>query len=184
MLAPSRPPGTSRCGRPAGPAPAADRIGTDEPRAGEQPAGPAVPDAPAVSRCRRQSRARRRVAAGRGPAACAAVVLAGSRLAWYAYTENHPVPPPRARPPRPGTPAAEAARVLPDRDVRDPSADRAPASPAGTGRRCHRASGGLLVPVGQVRLGFAGGGRSVTEDVVPRAGPPREGHREHGEFAR
>ncbi|MFD8518835.1 sensor histidine kinase [Streptomyces capillispiralis] len=117
------------------------------------------------------TRARRRVAAGLGAAACAGVVLVGSGLAWYAYTETHSVLEPAAYAGlRPGAPADEVARVLPDREVRDPPSERAPAPPAGTDCRYYRASGELFVSVDHFRLCFDDEDRLAAKDVIPRVG--------------
>ncbi|CAL9483143.1 sensor histidine kinase [Streptomyces sp. Tu 3180] len=152
-------------------------------RASAQAAPPHPPSAPFT-------RARRRVAAGLGVAACAGVVLVGSAFGWYAYTETHSVLEPAAYAGlRPGAPADEVARVLPDRDVQDPPSERAPAPPEGADCRYYRASGELFVSVDHFRLCFDEEGRLVTKDVVPRvglAGDGPEGERPHEqeEFAR
>ncbi|MEU9356128.1 histidine kinase [Streptomyces griseoloalbus] len=130
------------------------------------------------------TRARRRVAAGLGAAACAGVVLVGSGLGWYAYTETHSVLEPAAYAGlRLGTPAGEVARVLPDRDVRDPPTERAPAPPEGTDCRYYRASGELFVSVDHFRLCFDDEDRLAAKDVIPRVGLTGEGREEHEEFA-
>ncbi|GAB2890320.1 histidine kinase [Streptomyces deserti] len=139
-------------------------------------AAPRAPSAPFAH-------ARRRVAVGLGAAACAGVALVGAAFGWYAYTETHSVLEPAAYTKlRLGTPAAEAARVLPDRDVDDPPDDRAPAPPPAADCRYYRASGELLVSVDHFRLCFAEG-RLVAKDVVPRAGLAREGREEYEEYA-
>ncbi|MGC3003431.1 hypothetical protein ACPF8X_34915 [Streptomyces sp. G35A] len=130
---------------------------------------------------------------GRGGLAAGAV-LVGSGFGWYAYTEIHSVLPPAAYAGlRLGTPAGEAARVLPDRHVQDPPSDRAPAPPEGADCRYYRASGELFVSVDHFRLCFGPDGRLVAKDVVPRIGLSRrshedhddhENHEEHEEFAR
>ncbi|MFE9771526.1 sensor histidine kinase [Streptomyces sp. NPDC005931] len=105
------------------------------------------------------ARARRRAAVGLGAAAGAGVVLVGAAFGWYAYTETHSVLDPAAYADlRPGTPAGEVARVLPDRDVHDPPADRAPAPPEGADCRYYRASGELFVSVDHFRRCFDAGG--------------------------
>ncbi|MEV5549328.1 histidine kinase [Streptomyces sp. NPDC052309] len=129
--------------------------------------------------------ARRRVALGLGAAAGAGVVLVGAAFGWYAYTETHSVLDPGAYAQlRPGTPYDEVARVLPDRSVADPPAERAPAPPKGADCRYYRSSGELLVSVDHFRLCFDQEGRLVAKDVVPRAGLSGEGREEYEEFAR
>ncbi|KES03690.1 histidine kinase [Streptomyces toyocaensis] len=141
-------------------------------------AGPRPPSAPFT-------RARRRVAAGIGAAACAGVVLVGSGIGWYAYTETHSVLEPAAYAGlRPGTPAEEVADVLPDRHIQDPPSDRAPAPPEGTDCRYYRASGELFVSVDHFRLCFDAEGRLAAKNVIPRVGLPGEGREEYEEFAR
>ncbi|MFV0134458.1 sensor histidine kinase [Streptomyces sp. HMX87] len=129
----------------------------------------AVPRSPAAP----FTRARRRVALGLGAAAGAGVVLVGGAFAWYVYTETHSVLSPSAYAKlRPGMPAAQVARVLPDREVRDPPVDRAPAKPPGTDCHYYRASGELLVSVDHFRLCCdTGSGRLAAKDVIPRIGP-------------
>ncbi|MFI2509684.1 sensor histidine kinase [Streptomyces sp. NPDC018972] len=130
------------------------------------------------------TRARRRVAAGLGAAAGAGVVLVGSAIGWYAYTETRAVLEPAAYAGlRLGAPADEVARVLPDRDVRDPPSERAPAPPEGTDCRYYRASGELFVSVDHFRLCFDDEGRLAAKDVIPRVGLSGEGREEYEEFA-
>lgn len=130
------------------------------------------------------TRARRRVAAGLGAAAGAGVVLVGAACGWYAYTETHSVLEPAAYAGlRPGTPATEAERVLPDRQVQDPPTERAPAPPEDTDCRYYRASGELFVSVDHFRLCFDDEGRLAAKDVIPRAGLSGEGRAEYEEFA-
>ncbi|MER6408512.1 histidine kinase [Streptomyces viridosporus] len=139
------------------------------------------------------ARARRRTTAGLGAAAGAGVVLVGSAFGWYAYTETHSVLEPAAYAGlRPGDPADEVARVLPERDVRDPPAERAPAPPGGADCRYYRASGELFVSVDHFRLCFDEG-RLVAKDVIPRVGLSGgerggrggdEGRERHGEHER
>ncbi|MFI6375295.1 sensor histidine kinase [Streptomyces sp. NPDC050546] len=127
--------------------------------------------------------ARRRVAAGLGTAAGVGVVLVGAAFGWYAYVEKHSVLAPTAYAKlRLGAPAADVERVLPDRDVNDPPAERA-ATPAPEGADCryYRASGELFVSVDHFRLCFDAG-RLVAKDVVPRAGRSGEGREEYEEF--
>ncbi|MFJ8082116.1 sensor histidine kinase [Streptomyces sp. NPDC096205] len=113
-------------------------------------------------------RARRRVALGLGVAAVVGAVLTGGAFAWYAYTETHSVLPPASYAGlRLGTPQDEVARLLPDRAVADPPADRAPDAPPGAECRYYRASGELLTSVDHFRLCFADG-RLIAKDVVPR----------------
>ncbi|MGW0861482.1 sensor histidine kinase [Streptomyces sp. NPDC002611] len=128
--------------------------------------------------------ARRRVALGLGLAAGVGVVLVGTAFGWYAYVEKHSVLAPAAYATlRPGAPAADVERVLPDRDVNDPPVERA-ATPAPDGADCryYRASGELFVSVDHFRLCFDAG-RLVTKDVVPRAGRSGEGREEYEEFS-
>jgi hypothetical protein len=122
------------------------------------------------------ARARRRVALGLGAAAGAGVVLVGAAFGWYAYTEGRSVLTPSAYAKlRPGTPYDEVAPVLPDREIRDPPTERAPApEPAGAACRYYRASGELLVSVDHFRLCFDEKGRLLTKDVVPGIGTPAE----------
>ncbi|MER7490669.1 histidine kinase [Streptomyces sp. NPDC126497] len=130
------------------------------------------------------TRARRRVAAGLGAAAGAGVVLVGAAFGWYAYTETHAVLEPAAYAGlRPGTPLADLARVLPDRHVQDPPAERAPAPPEGTDCRYYRASGELFVSVDHFRLCFDAEGRLAAKNVIPRVGTAGEAREEYEEFA-
>ncbi|MDT7845155.1 sensor histidine kinase [Streptomyces justiciae] len=104
-------------------------------------------------------------------AASAGIVLIGGGFGWYAYTETHSVLTPSAYAAlRPGTAAADLARVLPDRTVRDAPVERAPAPPPNTDCRYYRASGELLVSVDHFRLCFDDDGRLVTKDLIPGAG--------------
>ncbi|CAL9461263.1 hypothetical protein SUDANB6_02643 [Streptomyces sp. enrichment culture] len=131
------------------------------------------------------TRARRRVALGLGAAAGAGAVLVGAAFGWYAWTETRSVLEPSAYAGlRPGAPAGEVARVLPEREVRDPPTDRAPAPPAGTTCRYYRSSGELLVSVDHFRLCFDDKERLAAKDVIPRAGPSGEGREELGETSR
>ncbi|WP_395572943.1 histidine kinase [Streptomyces sp. BK79] len=120
--------------------------------------------------------ARRRVALGLGAAAGAGVALVGAAFGWYAYTEGRSVLTPSAYAKlRPGAPYDEVARVLPDRETRDPPTERAPApEPAGADCRYYRASGELLVSVDHFRLCFDERGRLLAKDVVPGIGTPAE----------
>ncbi|GAA2289512.1 hypothetical protein GCM10010415_71180 [Streptomyces atrovirens] len=146
-------------------------------RADAAPAPPRPASAPFT-------RARRRVAAGLGAAAGAGVVLVGVAFGWYAYTETHSVLEPAAYAGlRPGTPAAEVERVLPDRHIQDPPTERAPAPPEGTDCRYYRASGELFVSVDHFRLCFDEKGRLAAKNVIPRVGTPGEGRDEYEEFA-
>ncbi|MGI5427670.1 sensor histidine kinase [Streptomyces sp. CA-179760] len=127
--------------------------------------------------------ARRRVATALWTAAGLGAVLVSAAFGWYAYVEKHSVLAPAAYAKlRLGAPAAEVRRVLPERDVRDPPAERA-ATPAPEGADCryYRASGELFVSVDHFRLCFDAG-RLVVKDVVPRAGQSGEGREEHKEF--
>ena len=148
-----------------------------------------VPGQPVAVRPARPARApfthaRRRVAAGLGAAAGVGVVLVGAAFGWYAYAETHSVLEPAAYAKlRPGTPAVEVERVLPERDVNDPPAERAPAPPEGAECRYYRASGELFVSVAHFRLCFDAG-RLVAKDVVPGIGLSGEGREEYEEFAR
>lgn len=100
-------------------------------------------------------------------AACAGVVLVGGAFGWYAYTEKHSVLEPSAYAGlRVGTPADQAARVLPDRTARDAPVERAPEPPRGAECRYYRASGELFVSVAHFRLCFDGD-RLVAKDVIP-----------------
>jgi hypothetical protein len=110
----------------------------------------------------------------------------GAAFGWYAWTESRSVLEPSAYAGlRPGAPAGEVARVLPEREVRDPPTDRAPAPPpAGTTCRYYRSSGELLVSVDHFRLCFDDEGRLVAKDVIPRVGPSGEGREELGEMSR
>ncbi|GAA2945629.1 MULTISPECIES: sensor histidine kinase [Streptomyces] len=129
--------------------------------------------------------ARRRVAIGLGTAAGVGVVLVGAAFGWYAYVEKHSVLAPAAYAKLPlGAPAADIERVLPERDVNDPPAERA-ATPAPEGADCrwYRASGELFVSVDHFRLCFDAG-RLVSKDMVPRAGLSGEGREEYEEFSR
>ncbi|MEV5883741.1 histidine kinase [Streptomyces sp. NPDC052020] len=131
------------------------------------------------------TRARRRVALGLGAAAGAGAVLVGAAFGWYAYTETRSVLEPSAFAGlRLGAPAGEVARVLPDGEVHDPPADRAPAPPAGTTCRYYRSSGELLVSVDHFRLCFDDKGRLAAKDVIPRVGPSGEGREELREMSR
>ncbi|MFF7854243.1 histidine kinase [Streptomyces sp. NPDC007904] len=144
------------------------------------PARASAPARPPRPSAAPRARARRRVVAGLGAAAGAGVVLVGSGFGWYAYTETHSVLPPAAYAGlRLGTPAGEAARVLPDRHVQDPPSDRAPAPPEGADCRYYRASGELFVSVDHFRLCFGPDGRLVAKDVVPRIGLSRQSHEDH-----
>ncbi|MEU3889650.1 histidine kinase [Streptomyces sp. NPDC029041] len=127
---------------------------------------------------------RRRVAIGLGTASGAGIVLLGAAFGWYAYAETHSVLEPAVYAKlRQGAPKAEVERVLPERDVNDPPADRAPAPPAGAECRYYRASGELFVSVDHFRLCFEAG-RLVAKDVVPGVGMSGEGREEYEEFAR
>jgi hypothetical protein len=109
----------------------------------------------------------------------------GAAFGWYAYTETRSVLEPSAFAGlRLGAPAGEVARVLPEREVRDPPADRAPAPPAGTACRYYRSSGELLVSVDHFRLCFDDNGRLAAKDVIPRVGPSGEGREELRETTR
>ncbi|MDQ0715252.1 signal transduction histidine kinase [Streptomyces luteogriseus] len=129
--------------------------------------------------------ARRRVAVGLVSAAGVGAVLVGAAFGWYAWTEKRSVLEPAVYAAlRRGAPAAEVERVLPERDVRDPPAERAPApEPDGADCRYYRASGELFVSVDHFRLCFDAG-RLVAKDVVPRAGLSREGGKDDEEFSR
>lgn len=128
------------------------------------------------------TRARRRVAAGLGAAACAGVVLVGSGVGWYAYTETHSVLEPAAYAGlRLGTPVEDIAPSLPDRHIQDPPTERAPAPPEGTHCRYYRASGELFVSVDHFRLCFDDEGRLAAKNVIPRVGLTDEGREEHEE---
>ncbi|MFC9130717.1 sensor histidine kinase [Streptomyces sp. NPDC057099] len=129
--------------------------------------------------------ARRRVAVGLGVAAGLGIVLVGAAFGWYAYVEKRSVLAPAAYATlRLGAPAADVERVLPERDVNDPPADRAPTpAPQGADCRYYRASGELFVSVDHFRLCFDAG-RLVAKDVVPRAGLSGEGREEYEEFPR
>ncbi|MFC9505887.1 sensor histidine kinase [Streptomyces sp. NPDC057002] len=128
--------------------------------------------------------ARRRVAMALGTAAATGVALVGAAFGWYAYVEKHSVLAPAAYAKlRLGAPAADVERVLPERDVNDPPAERA-ATPAPESADCryYRASGELFVSVDHFRLCFAAG-RLVAKDVVPRAGRSGEGQENYEEFS-
>ncbi|GHA31043.1 sensor histidine kinase [Streptomyces purpurascens] len=127
---------------------------------------------------------RRRVAVGLGTAAGVGAVLVGAAFGWYAYVEKHAVLAPAAYATlRLGAPAADVERVLPERDVNDPPAERAPTpAPEGADCRYYRASGELFVSVDHFRLCFDAG-RLVAKDVVPRAGLSGEGREEYEEFS-
>ncbi|MFF7315087.1 histidine kinase [Streptomyces sp. NPDC008137] len=128
--------------------------------------------------------ARRRVAVGLGTAAGVGAVLVGAAFGWYAYVEKHSVLAPAAYATlRLGAPAADVERVLPERAVNDPPAERAPTpAPEGADCRYYRASGELFVSVDHFRLCFDAG-RLVAKDVVPRAGLSGEGREEYEEFS-
>lgn len=129
------------------------------------------------------TRARRRVAVAAGAAACAGVALAGGSFGWYAYTETHSVLEPTAYAKlRLGDSADEITPLLPDRTVRDPPVERAPAPPRDTACRYYRASGELLVSVDHFRLCFDGEDRLTAKDVIPGAG--RSGDEQQEEFVR
>ncbi|GGX37183.1 hypothetical protein GCM10010297_68010 [Streptomyces malachitofuscus] len=131
------------------------------------------------------TRARRRVAAGLGAAACAGVVLVGSGVGWYAYTETHSVLEPAAYAGlRLGTPFDDIVPMLPDRQIQDPPTERAPAPPEGTRCRYYRASGELFVSVDHFRLCFDDEGRLAAKNVIPRVGLSGEVQGEDEEFAR
>ncbi|MGA5550729.1 sensor histidine kinase [Streptomyces pseudogriseolus] len=131
-------------------------------RAAGHPAPSRAPSAPFT-------RARRRVATALGAAAGAGVALVAAAAGWYAYTETHAVLEPAAYAAlRPGMPLT--ALDLPDRQVQDPPADRAPAPPEGADCRYYRASGELFVSVDHYRLCFDDKGRLTAKDVVPRVG--------------
>jgi signal transduction histidine kinase len=126
--------------------------------------------------------ARRRVAVAAGAGACAGVALIGGAFGWYAYTETHSVLDPTAYPKlRLGDSADEITPLLPDRTVRDPPVERAPAPPRGAVCRYYRASGELLVSVDHFRLCFDGEGRLTAKDVIPGADRSRD---EQEEFLR
>ncbi|MEU0771508.1 sensor histidine kinase [Streptomyces albogriseolus] len=135
-------------------------------RVPERAAGPPAPSrAPSAP----FTRARRRVATALGAAAGAGVALVAAAAGWYAYTETHAVLEPAAYAAlRPGMP--RTALDLPDRQVQDPPADRAPAPPEGADCRYYRASGELFVSVDHYRLCFDDEGRLAAKDVVPRVG--------------
>jgi signal transduction histidine kinase len=149
-----------------------------------------VPDAPAQQSTVKPPgpapfrHARRRVAVGLGTAASAGVILVGAAFGWYVYAETHSVLQPAAYAKlRLGAPAADVERVLPERDVNDPPAERAPTpEPEGADCRYYRASGELFVSVDHFRLCFDAG-RLVAKDVVPRIGLTGEGREEHEEFS-
>lgn len=129
------------------------------------------------------TRARRRVAAGLGVAAGAGVVLVGSGIGWYAYTETHSVLEPAAYAGLGlGTPVADLAPLLPDRHIQDPPSERAPEPPEGTDCRYYRASGELFVSVDHFRLCFDDRGRLAAKHVIPRVGPPGQGTGGEKEF--
>ncbi|WP_256975050.1 sensor histidine kinase [Streptomyces sp. CS159] len=163
-------PGSVPDGAPAAPAAAAAAAAAPgHPSPPSPPSTPAAPFAPAAP----LARARRRVVLGLGAAAGAGLVLVGVAFAWYAYTETRSVLPPSAYAKlRPGTPYAEVAAVLPDREAHDPPSDRAPAPPEGADCRYYRAGGELLVSVDHFRLCFDARGNLVVKDVVPGAGRP------------
>ncbi|WTB89475.1 histidine kinase [Streptomyces cellulosae] len=127
------------------------------------------PSAPSHAPSAPFTRARRRAAAALGVAAGAGVALVAAAAGWYAYTETHAVLEPAAYAAlRPGAPLTSLD--LPDRQIQDPPADRAPAPPEGADCRYHRASGELFVSADHYRLCFDDEGRLVAKDVVPRAG--------------
>ncbi|MEY9813520.1 hypothetical protein [Streptomyces albogriseolus] len=116
-----------------------------------------------------------------GAAAGAGVALVAAAAGWYAYTETHAVLEPAAYAAlRPGMPLT--ALDLPDRQVQDPPADRAPAPPEGADCRYYRASGELFVSVDHYRLCFDDEGRLAAKDVVPRVGGQQSSV--HEEFTR
>ncbi len=116
-----------------------------------------------------------------GAAAGAGVALVAAAAGWYAYTETHAVLEPAAYAAlRPGMPLT--ALDLPDRQVQDPPADRAPAPPEGADCRYYRASGELFVSVDHYRLCFDDEGRLASKDVVPRVGGQQSSV--HEEFTR
>ncbi|MFJ4278684.1 sensor histidine kinase [Streptomyces massasporeus] len=128
--------------------------------------------------------ARRRVAVGLATAAGVGVALVGAAVGWYAWTEKRSVLEPTVYAAlRPGAPAADVEWMLPEQDVRDPPAERAPTpEPEGADCRYYRASGELFVSVDHFRLCFDAG-RLVSKDVVPRSGPSREGGEDDEEFS-
>lgn len=131
------------------------------------------------------TRARRRVAAALGAAVCAGIVLVGSGFGWYAYTETHSVLEPAAYAGlRLGTPFEEIAPLLPQRQLRDPPTERAPAPPEGTHCRYYRASGELFVSVDHFRLCFDDEGRLAAKHVIPRVGLSGGTRSDDEEFAR
>jgi signal transduction histidine kinase len=138
---------------------------------------PARPRAPFVN-------ARRQIAFGLGTATGVGAVLVGAAVGWYAYTEKRSVLEPAAYAAlRPGAPAADVERVLPDRAVHDPPTERAPTpAPQGADCRYYRASGELFVSVDHFRLCFDAG-RLVAKDVVPHAGRAGEGRGDDEEFS-
>ncbi|WP_086564629.1 sensor histidine kinase [Streptomyces africanus] len=162
----------------AGPHEEGFRVSAYVPDAPEQQST-AKPPGPAPFR-----HARRRVAVGLGTAAGVGVVLVGVAFGWYAYAEKHSVLEPAAYAKlRLGAPVADVERVLPERDVHDPPAERAPTpEPGGADCRYYRASGELFVSVDHFRLCFAAG-RLVAKDVVPRTGLTGEGREEYEEFS-
>lgn len=132
----------------------------------------------------RFTHARRRAAVGLATAAGVGGALVGAAVGWYAWTEKRAVLEPAVYAAlRPGAPAADVERMLPEGDVRDPPAERAPTpEPEGADCRYYRASGELFVSVDHFRLCFDGG-RLVAKDVVPRAGLSREGGEDDEEFS-
>lgn len=117
--------------------------------------------------------ARRRFAVPFAVAAAAGAVFVAAAFGWYAYIKGHSVLKPADYAALDvGAPYAEVAPFLPDRQVADPPADRAPgAPPAGAECRYYRASGELFVSVDHFRLCFRDG-HLVAKSRVPRAGAP------------
>ncbi|MBO1333898.1 sensor histidine kinase [Streptomyces sp. VRA16 Mangrove soil] len=160
------------------------------------PGAPGAPGAAPATRpprrteefARARRTARRRVGLAFGVAAAAGTVLIGGAFTWYAYSKTHAVLTPRAYAQlRVGTPLADAASVLPEREITDPPADRAPtAPPAHAECRYYRASGELFVPVQHFRLCFTDGGNHelVDKAVIPRAGTAEQVQEEEREWAR
>ncbi|MFE5871924.1 sensor histidine kinase [Streptomyces roseifaciens] len=115
--------------------------------------------------------ARRRFAVPFAVAAAAGAVFVAAAFGWYAYVKGHSVLKPADYAALDvGAPYAGVAPLLPDRQVADPPADRAPgAPPAGAECRYYRASGELFVSVDHFRLCFRDG-YLVAKSRIPRAG--------------
>ncbi|CAM5453038.1 histidine kinase [Streptomyces abikoensis] len=148
---------------------------------GGQAGGGARPDTLADAR----RTARRRFAVPFAVAAATGAVFVTGAFGWYAYVKAHSVLKPADYAAlRVGAAYADVAPHLPDRQVADPPADRAPgAPPAGAECRYYRASGELFVSVEHFRLCFRDG-HLVAKSRIPRAGAAGVVEQEEKEWLR